>query len=363
MLQDFIAAHREEIIRRCRLKVAARCVPPPTGDEIEGGVPLFLDQLGDALRADPSSAAEIHNGAARHGHALLLRGFTVSQVVHDYGDVCESITGLAGELGIPIGVGDFQMLNKSLDDAIAAAVTQYGRSSHLGPPSSPTSEDHLRLHFLNHELRNLVHTALLAFDVLQKGNVGVAGSTGTVLHRSLVQLRSLVDRRLSEVRRSAVPDRQRFMVSGFVEQLRTSAGLDAHARGITLDVEPAESEGVAIEADRQVLAAAVGNLLQNAFKFTRPVSRVTLRARFSGERVLIEVEDECGGLPDGNVEDLFRPFQQRSADRSGLGLGLPFCRWAAEASQGRVYARDLPGKGCVFTIDLPRAPADVKAHT
>ena len=46
-----------------------------------------------------------------------------------------------------------------------------------------------------------------------------------------------------------------------------------------------------------MLAAVVGNLLQNAFKFTRPQTTVTLRVRASAERVLIEVEDECGGLP------------------------------------------------------------------
>jgi len=54
MLHEFITLHREEIIRRCREKVAARSVPPPTASEIEHGVPLFLDQLGDALRLGES---------------------------------------------------------------------------------------------------------------------------------------------------------------------------------------------------------------------------------------------------------------------------------------------------------------------
>jgi hypothetical protein len=71
--------------------------------------------------------------------------------------------------------------------------------------------------------------------------------------------------------------------------------------------------------------------------------------------VLFEVHDECGGLAAGDVDDVFRPFEQRGADRSGLGLGLAFSRWAIEANHGRVYARNLPGVGCVFTIDLPRA--------
>jgi len=119
---------------------------------------------------------------------------------------------------------------------------------------------------------------------------------------------------------------------------------------------PAVEDGVAILADRQVLAAVVANLLQNAFKFTRPQTTVTLRVGASAERVLIEVQDECGGLPSGDVNELFRPFEQRSADRTGMGLGLAFSRWGAEANEGRIYARNLPGRGCVFTVDLPRQP-------
>ena len=67
-------------------------------------------------------------------------------------------------------------------------------------------------------------------------------------------------------------------------------------------------------------------------------------------------EDECGGLPDADPTALFPSFEQRAADRSGLGIGLAFSRWGAEASGGRLYARNLPGTGCIFTVDLPRLP-------
>ena len=109
-----------------------------------------------------------------------------------------------------------------------------------------------------------------------------------------------------------------------------AATLAADAQGVTLSVIPVE-EGVVIEADRQVLAAVVMNLLQNALKFTRPRTSVTLRVNASPDRVLIEVEDECGGLPAGDVDELFRPFEQRGVDRTGVGLGLAFSRWGVEA--------------------------------
>ena len=69
--------------------------------------------------------------------------------------------------------------------------------------------------------------------------------------------------------------------------------------------------------------------------------------------VQLEVEDECGGLPEGQAENLFRPFTQRSADRTGVGLGLAIARASVEANGGTIQARNLPGTGCVFTVELP----------
>jgi signal transduction histidine kinase len=100
----------------------------------------------------------------------------------------------------------------------------------------------------------------------------------------------------------------------------------------------------------------MSNLLQNAFKFT-PSGTVALTARATEERVFLEVADECGGLPPGKAEELFRPFAQRSADRSGLGLGLAIALRSARACGGELRVRDVPGHGCVFTIELPRQPA------
>jgi hypothetical protein len=144
-------------------------------------------------------------------------------------------------------------------------------------------------------------------------------------------------------------------VARFIEELAAASTLEANARGVRLIVDPVD-DALAIAADRQVLAAVVANLLQNALKFTRPRTTVTLRVRASAERVLVEVQDECGGLPSGDGNELFRPFEQRSADRSGIGLGLAFSRWGAEANDGRIYARNLPDCGCVFTVDMPRHP-------
>ena len=126
MLHEFITFKRDEIIARCRVKVAERSIPPPSEAEINHGVPIFLEQLVHALRSG-TPGAEIDRSAGQHGHDLLLQGFTVSQVVHDYGDVCQTITELAMEAHAPISADDFHTLNRCLDNAIAGAVTIYGR--------------------------------------------------------------------------------------------------------------------------------------------------------------------------------------------------------------------------------------------
>ncbi len=141
-----------------------------------------------------------------------------------------------------------------------------------------------------------------------------------------------------------------------IEEVEIGASMVAQARGLrvtTTSVDPS----VIVEADRPILAAALANLVQNALKFTHPGTTVTIRASTTADRVLIAVEDECGGLPPGKVEHLLRPFVQGGADRTGLGLGLSICLKAVKAIAGELHIRDLPGKGCVFTIDLPKQPA------
>jgi signal transduction histidine kinase len=353
MLDAFVAENREEIIRRCRAKVALRSIPTPTPAELEFGVPRFLDQLVDALRECSSLGSDIGTCAGRDGRDLHLQGFTVSQVVYTYGDVCQSITDLALDLKAPISVEDFRTLNRCLDDAIASAVTEYGRG-HQAVAAAESTRDDERLAVMAHEIRNLVGTASVAFEVLKTGNVGFGGSTGGVLQRSLSALGDLITRSVDEVRlRHRVRDWSRFELDEFIAELAPAAVLEAGARGLTFHVAGG-APNARVNADRPVLTAVVTNLLQNAFKFTRAGSSVTLRSSATADHVLMAIEDECGGLPEGTIEGLFRPFEQRSADRTGLGLGLAICQWGAEVNGGLISARNLPEHGCVFTIGLPR---------
>ena len=360
MLYEFVTTFRDPIIDRARQKLTARPWPSASPEELENGVPLFLTQLSEKLRlesiGEAHSSGAIGAGATRHGRDLLALGFNVSQVVHDYGDICQAITEIAIEQNAPITAEEFKTLKGCLDTAIAEAVTDHARIT----AESRSSEEFERSAHIAHETRDLLNSAVLAYQVLKQGTVALDGSTGAVLGRSLMGLRELVDCTLSEIRIAANQQRrERVGVTPFLIDITVAGRLHAESRGLQLVIEPGDSAWT-VTADPQLLSSAVTNLLNNAFKFTPIGGRVVLRARANeGNRLLIEVQDECGGIPD-SVGDPFQSFgERRGGDRTGLGLGLSIARKAVRAHGGDIHIHNIPGKGCVFTIDVPLASKDV----
>jgi signal transduction histidine kinase len=354
-LHDFISTNREEIIKRARAEVASRPAPLATAHELANGVPLFLTQLGVILKQEaahrPRNESDMEIAATRRGGDLLEQGFSIAQVVHGYGDICQAITELASDLGISVAAEDFHTMNRCLDNAIADAVTEYARRRDV----AASGEEVRRQGVFVHELRNHLNVAALAYQVVKSGKVGVSGSTIDVLGRSLQGLRELIDRSMVQVRHaSRAHARERLRLAEVIEEMEIDATVVATDRGLQFSAERVDPT-LMIEVDRPSFTSAISNLLQNAMKFTRPASHVRLRVRSTPERVSIEIEDECGGLPAGVVEAIFRPFEQRGSDRTGLGLGLAISRTAVEADHGRILARDIPGKGCVFIVEMPLA--------
>jgi len=372
VLHEFLTTHRADLIDRCRLKVAKRGAPSAVAVSFDHGIPSFLDQLIRTLQVEQTSepmesrrisgpadggpvASEIAVTATLHGRELSEHGFSVDQVVHDYGDLCQAITDLAAERDVKIEIDEFRTLNRCLDNGIADAVTEYmfQRESVLEGRSATALNE--QLGFLAHELRNHLHTATLATMAIKSGNVGATGATGAVLDRSLIGMRNLIDRSLAGVRLAAgmTSRAQLISLADFIADAKISASLEARTRECKFTVGDVD-RGLALDVDREIMMSAVGNLLQNAFKFTHRHTEVRLNAYAAADRIRIDIEDHCGGLPAGAAEDMFKPFRQSSNDRSGLGLGLTICQRGVEANNGILAVRDVPGIGCVFTIDLPR---------
>ena len=373
-MHEFLDHNRDELIERCKAKVAKRLRRAATPEQLKNGVPLFLEQLtttllaekeghpGDSLRISGASGggssalSEMGLTATAHGRQLLELGYTVDQVVHDYGDLCQAITDLAVERDAPFSVEEFRTLNRCLDNAIADAVTEFSIQRDAAESRRSSAEANERLGFFAHELRNSLHTATLALAALETGQLPIAGATGGVLRRSLIALTSLVDRSLDEVRTAAEPQLESkvFSLASFIADAGNAALLEANARGCPFTVRNVDTQ-LEIEGHRGRLLGALSNLLQNAFKFTRPQTEVSLSAH-AGDAgaVFIDVEDHCGGLAPGAAEILFRPFTRRHEDKSGLGFGLSIARESVEADGGTLSVRNVPGTGCVFTLRLRR---------
>ena len=285
MLSDFIASHRQELLERTRSKVTLRAAPDAPIDVLENGVPLFLTQLGHVLAReaahDTPDGSVMGIDATAMGSELLAKGYSIAQVVHNYGDICQAITELAVERGIRISTEDFHTLNRCLDEAIANAVTEYARQSRLDASNANAR----RQGVFTHELRNYLNTAMLTFEVLKTGRVGLNGSTVEVLGRSLQGLRELVDRSLSEIR-LAVGSQPRIplLLVDLIGEMELDARVNAADRGLQFQVEQADVDLVVL-VDRHLFASAISNLLQNAFKFTRAHGRVWLRTRPSANEV------------------------------------------------------------------------------
>jgi hypothetical protein len=204
MLHDFLTSHSDELILRCRTKARERYDPAEVPAAIDHGVPLFLRQLTSTLRLEQATPArgvagesapaqtEVGRSAAVHGAELLRLGCTVDQVVHEYGDICQSVTEMAVELNEKISADEFRTLNRCLDDAIADAVTSFGRAREISV-NDRTRGARDRLNAFSDEHRRLIDIAIHSYTAIRIGNVGLSGATGTLLIHTLEELRSLAE--------------------------------------------------------------------------------------------------------------------------------------------------------------------------
>lgn len=360
-LHEFLLAKRDDILALCAEKILSLAGSRSSSDEMERGLPTFYDELIEVLRGDTDESEEqgdnsiknTHRASAeRHGKESLRLGYSISQVVHGYGAICQAITQYVQENSSQaVFAREFNRLNFCLDVAIAEAVTEFDR----GQRENIELGEVQRLGFIAHELRNALNSASLAYRLIKTGRVGADGSTARILEDAHKHMREIIDRSLVEVRLRNEPTvhHQRCRVIQLISEVEETASFEASAKLIEVRVEVVSELEVLV--DRHLIISALSNLVQNAIKFTKPGGVVWIRGLAVDGRVLLEIEDQCGGLPAGKAEELFAPFSQLGADKSGLGLGLTISRRAVSLNKGILSIRDLPHKGCMFSIDLPLA--------
>ncbi len=214
----------------------------------------------------------------------------------------------------------------------------------------------------SHELRTPLSIILGYAAFLKEEAEGEAGAHADAVFRSALQLRTLIEQMTNllylkkgeaEIVQEPVP----------VAELLRSAQQDfeslASARGHRLVVHP-PAEDLHVRVDRSKIGAALGNLLNNAVKFTPSGGEIVLSAVRRPAEVWIRVQDNGVGIPGDYLERIFEEFQQvedhLTRRHGGMGLGLSIARALAQAHGGRLWAESPgPGQGSTFYLCLPLA--------
>jgi signal transduction histidine kinase len=350
-LHEFMANNRAALLATVVEKVRRRA-PGRPDEELLAGTGEVLDEIVKSLRR----AAGVPDDTPKPDQAGISLGRfrhesfdDISVVAFSIGAISDSLGELGGRQGLRFAAREYQVFNQAIDESTAAAIDEFQRRDR----AVQRREHSKRVGFLAHEIRNAVTVGQMAYATLKRGAVGINSKTGDIVGRSFANILALVRQTLAAVQLEAdVPiARSRIDVAELVRQLDAGA---VPERGVTVrwEVEPE----LFAHGDDRLLLSAASNLLQNAFKFTRENGTVLVRSRRHGDLVRLEVEDECGGLPPGSEEALLAAFSQQHDDRRGLGLGLPISQEAMEAQGGRLTITNLPGKGCIFSLEVPAAP-------
>lgn len=353
-LHEVLSSRRDAVLRRWKDLVRGTLAPesmPQT--ELIDHLPQFVDEIVVALReeAAPSSTNPVAQTmiAAGHGAQRLRLGFSLDSVVREYGSLREAIVEIGRAGGAEITYRELQVLFDCIISGIAHAVTEYTRQRDA--ELLRHANEHFA--FIAHELRNPLSAATMAFEQLKrKGQLPAEGRAVGALERALVRTNDLIDQTLQIARVASGIEirREPTTLRAVLDDVELVAISEADSKGVELRTQPIPEEKVNV--DVRLLRSAVSNLVRNAVKYTAS-GVVELRGRVAGGRAIIEIEDACGGLEPGKVEAAFAPFVRLDSDQTGFGLGLAIAKQAVDAHGGTIRVQNLPGKGCIFVLDLP----------
>jgi signal transduction histidine kinase len=354
-LSRLLAERRVEILERWTQRIGREHVDKELSrGELWDHLPLFFDEVLTALRADEATGTEAptSNGStasAAHGTQRLRVGFDLAEVIREYEILTECILDEVEAVGGSISTRAFRRVQALLNAGRARAILAYieRRDTEIARANSQ------HVAFIAHELRSPLMSAFLAVTALRKTERPEDEWALGMLARNLSALRELIDQVLTADRLAGQIQLrcESFDLRALLEQVIADAQLAAERRHVEIAVQA--PQGLPFNGDQRLLRSAIGNVLGNAVKFTHEESAINVRALRHDAGITIEVEDGCGGLPEGNTTEIFEPFVQRGDNRTGFGLGLAIVKQALEAHGGRVSVRNLPGKGCVFVLDLP----------
>lgn len=218
---------------------------------------------------------------------------------------------------------------------------------------------------VTHELRTPLTSLRLYLDLLVSGMVREEEKQReylTTLHGESDRLNRLIENVLDFARlekRSVQAHKQPVAIDELLNDVRTVWSDRVAADGKELQVISTLPPGQTLTTDGRIAAQVIGNLIDNARKYTRDAAdnRIWVWAKPGGRRVVFEVEDRGPGVPQPDRAGLFRPFRRgRDADTTagGAGLGLALAKQWAEVLGGSLDYRPAEGGvGACFRFSLP----------
>ena len=359
-LRGLLAERRTSILERWTQRIAREHVEKDLSrGELWDHLPRFFDDVLTALNngegaGEETVVAKPSEASAEHGTQRLRVGFDLVEVLREYEILSECILDEVEAVGGQISIRAFRRVHRLLNAGRAQAISAYIERRDLD--MTRTHSQHVA--FIAHELRTPLMAAFLAVTALRKNQRSEDEWALGILTRNLYGLRELIDQVLTADRLGGeIPlRRESFDLRPLLEQLVAEVRLAAQQHQVDITLQAPQT--LQFSGDQRLLRSAIGNILGNAVKFTHEGSMITVRAGRHRSRMTLEVEDACGGLPEGNTALLFEPFVQQGEDRSGFGLGLAIVKQALEAHGGQVSVRNIPGKGCVFALHLPDSQPD-----
>jgi signal transduction histidine kinase len=355
-LHDMLAARRDDVMRRWNAQVRGTLAPeamPPL--ELADHIPEFVDEIASALRRDagvssPGPSPEQSATAAVHGAQRLRLGFSLDSVVREYGALRDAIMNTARDTGEQPTFRELQVLFDAMVAGIAQAVSEYTRQR----DAELVRQGNEHFAFIAHELRNPLSSAVMAFNLLSgKGQLPAENRSVGALERGLRRTSDLIDQTLEMTRVASGIElkRQETTLKDLFDDVELGAVSEAESKGVEIRALVEKDERLML--DTRLVRSALGNLLRNAVKYTSEGSSVELRGKVANGYAVIEVEDRCGGLEPGKVERAFAPFVRLDKRESGFGLGLAIAKQAVDAHGGSIRVQNLPGRGCIFVLELP----------
>jgi signal transduction histidine kinase len=359
MLHEFLLTEQKNILALCAKNLSDSDDSRDSKELTEIGLPIFYNELIEVLRADKERSEKPtthtkglhHDSAARCGKESFRLGYTISQVVQGYGMLCQAITNHAEDQHTPILTREFNRLNFCLDVAIAQAVTEFSRAQR----SSLVADEAQRLGSIAYEMRNALCKVATSHQLIRKGLIGYGGDTNQVLEDAITEMQNIINGPLLEARlqKGFVVDLLKCRLIDIVSTVEVIAIFPANVRSIKLSIDV--SPDLIVEVDHHLVVSAMSDLVQNAINSTRFNGNVWVRAKAAADRVLIEIEDQCGGISEIKLEELLAALNQNGEDLSSVSEHRLSTSERISLTDGRISLRNIPGNGCVFTIDLPQA--------